>query len=94
MYLVYSKGGSEDLQSLRYPVLLEILDSPATFNQNSAESRKRPESSSPEKLKARNQQKYSRPASNTQQTLPAGEDEYKEEQFEQMLDKDDDEDNG
>ncbi len=45
-------------------------------------------------MKARNQQKYSRPASNTQQTLPAGEDEYKEEQFEQMLDKDDDEDNG
>lgn len=82
------------MQSLKYAVLFDALD--GTRDTKSAESRKRPESSSPEKLKARNKEKYSseKPA---EEPLPAKveeeDEDYKEEQFEQMLDKDDSEPN-
>jgi hypothetical protein len=45
------------MQSLKYTALFDVLD--GIKDTKSIESRKRPESSSPEKLKARNKEKYS-----------------------------------
>ncbi len=56
MYWGYSRGG-EDIQAVRYQVLLDAVDGYAM--KGSAEGRKRPESSSPAQLKARNKEKYS-----------------------------------
>jgi hypothetical protein len=44
--------------------------------------RKRPESSSPEKLKARNMEKFSPPSTEVAKEEEEEEEEYKEEQFE------------
>ena len=52
----YSRGG-EDLQAVRYQVLLDAVDGQA--GKGTGEGRKRPESSSPAQLKARNKEKYS-----------------------------------
>ena len=52
----YSRGG-EDLQAVRYQVLLDAVDGLA--GKGTGEGRKRPESSSPAQLKARNKEKYS-----------------------------------
>jgi hypothetical protein len=57
LYFVYSRGG-EDIAALKYGVLFEILDGQHR-DTKSVESRKRPESSSPAQLKARNKEKYS-----------------------------------
>jgi hypothetical protein len=74
-YLVFTRGGGEGTQQMRYGVLFELLDGrmstavggsmgPASLG-TSTDSKKqtigggRPESSSPEKLKARNKEKYS-----------------------------------
>jgi hypothetical protein len=93
LYYVYSRGG-EDLASLRYQVLFDLLDSPP---KSADPSRKRPESSSPAQLKARNKEKYSLEGAGSAQkespSAPEDEEEYKEEQFEEMLDKDDEEEN-
>jgi len=72
LYLVYSKGGSENLEQLRYGVIFDLIENrlsvaaigagPASLG-TSTESRKRPESSSPEKLKARNKQSIIPPPS-------------------------------
>jgi hypothetical protein len=98
----YSRGG-EDLQAVRYQVLLDAVDGQAGKGANAGEGRKRPESSSPAQLKARNKEKYSLEGSGNakgsgekEERSPEGaadeeEEDYKEEQFEQMLDKDDDE---
>jgi hypothetical protein len=98
----YSRGG-EDLQAVRYQVLLDAVDGQAGKG-TGGEGRKRPESSSPAQLKARNKEKYSLEGSGgnakggKEEQSPEGaaeeEEDYKEEQFEQMLDKDDDEAGG
>ena len=54
----YSRGG-EDLQAVRYQVLLDAVDGQAGKGTAAGEGRKRPESSSPAQLKARNKEKYS-----------------------------------
>jgi hypothetical protein len=72
-YIVYTRGGGEGTHRMKYGVLLDLLDNrfqsiqrgstsngPASLG-TSTESRKqqnRPESSSPEKLKARNREKF------------------------------------
>ena len=57
LYVVYSK--SESLEQLRYGALFDLMEGRLSLGGQSlgasTESRKRPESSSPEKLKARNQ---------------------------------------
>ena len=53
LFLVYAKG--ENLEQLRYGALFDLIESRLSGSLGaSTESRKRPESSSPEKLKARN----------------------------------------
>ncbi len=58
LYVLYQK--SESLDKLRYPVLFDLLDGklPGLNATSSEGGRKRPESSSPEKLKARNKEKF------------------------------------
>jgi len=58
-YVIYQK--SESIEKLRYTVLFELIDGKVPgLNATSSEGgRKRPESSSPEKLKARNKEKFS-----------------------------------
>jgi hypothetical protein len=58
-YVVYQK--SESVEKLRYSVLFDLLDGklPGLNATSSEGGRKRPESSSPEKLKARNKEKFS-----------------------------------
>jgi len=58
LYIVYQK--SESLEKMRYGVLFDLLDGklPALNATSSEGGRKRPESSSPEKLKARNKEKF------------------------------------
>lgn len=58
LYVLYQK--SESLDKLRYGVLFELLDGklPGLNATSSEGGRKRPESSSPEKLKARNKEKF------------------------------------
>ena len=55
IYSVYIK--SESSQRLRHGALFEMLDDEALLA-SASEGRKRPESSSPEKLKARNKEKF------------------------------------
>jgi hypothetical protein len=100
---------------MRYSVLFELIDHgkvPGLNAQSSEGARKRPESSSPEKLKARNKEKFSgssgtagadaeQPSDSVKVTKPAtakagakkeaagGDDDY-EQEFDQLLDKDDD----
>jgi hypothetical protein len=74
LYLVYTKSPSAD--RLRYPALFELFNDKSLMGP-STDSRRRPESSSPEKLKARNKEKV--------------EENYEEEEFEKMLDKGDEE---
>ena len=60
LYVVYQK--SESIDKMRYSVLFELIDHgkvPGLNAQSSEGARKRPESSSPEKLKARNKEKFS-----------------------------------
>jgi hypothetical protein len=88
------------VEKLRYMVLFDLIDGkiPGLNPTSSEGARKRPESSSPEKLKARNKEKFSgaNVAEAAKQTAkakiisPAAEDNY-EEEFEQLLDKDDEE---
>ena len=58
LYIVYQK--SESLEKMRYSVLFELIDGklPGLNSTASEGGRKRPESSSPEKLKARNKEKF------------------------------------
>ena len=58
LYIVYQK--SESLEKMRYGVLFDLLDGklPGLNATSSEGGRKRPESSSPEKLKARNKEKF------------------------------------
>ena len=62
IYLVYTKSGSVSSEQLKYWVLFDFLADKGQVNAGllgtSTESRKRPESSSPEKLKARNKEKF------------------------------------
>ena len=57
LFVVYSK--SESLDKMRYSALFEILDGRVSVGSTEGAQRKRPESSSPEKLKARNKDKFS-----------------------------------
>jgi len=95
-FVVYQK--SESLEKLRYAALFELIDGklPGLNATASEGGRKRPESSSPEKLKARNKEKFQaadpdaeKQAAKARKTA-AKEDDY-EEEFEQLLDKDDEE---
>ena len=74
LYAVYAKSPSAD--RLRYMALFEMVPEKSLMGP-STDSRRRPESSSPEKLKARNKEKV--------------EENYEEEEFEKMLDKGDEE---
>lgn len=58
LYILYQK--SESLEKIRYSVLFELIDGklPGLNATSSEGGRKRPESSSPEKLKARNKEKF------------------------------------
>ena len=60
IYVVYQR--SESLEKMNYQILLDLIDGKVMQGQLSVGSneggRKRPESSSPEKLKARNKEKY------------------------------------
>ena len=58
LYVLYQK--SESLEKIRYSVLFELIDGklPGLNATSSEGGRKRPESSSPEKLKARNKEKF------------------------------------
>lgn len=110
LYVVYQK--SESIEKMRYSVLFELIDHgkvPGLNAQSSEGARKRPESSSPEKLKARNKEKFSgssgtagvdaepsdsgskhkKPEPKQTKREAAGDDDY-EEEFDQLLDKDDD----
>ena len=96
---------------MRYSVLFELIDHgkvPGLNAQSSEGARKRPESSSPEKLKARNKEKFSgssgtagadaEPSDSVKVSKPAkpqkkeagGDDDNYEQEFDQLLDKDDD----
>jgi len=75
LYAVYTKSPFAD--RLRYPVLFELFQQDKSLMGPSTDSRRRPESSSPEKLKARNKEKV--------------EENYEEEEFEKLLDKGDEE---
>ena len=91
VFLLFQK--SEGLARLRYQPLFDMLEEKLLQSQFSAgsegvQARKRPESSSPQKLKARNKGKRE----NTDARAEAEEDDYAEE-FEQLLDKDDENDN-
>jgi hypothetical protein len=99
--VIYQK--SESIEKMRYSVLFEMLDGklPGLNATSSEGGRKRPESSSPEKLKARNKEKFS--ANLDSETVKQskaskggkavqGEDNY-EDEFEQLLDQDDEEGN-
>lgn len=57
-YVVYQK--SESIEKMRYSVLFDLIDGklPGLNATSSEGGRKRPESSSPEKLKARNKEKF------------------------------------
>jgi hypothetical protein len=58
LYIIYQK--SESLEKMRYSVLFDLIDGkiPGLNATSSEGGRKRPESSSPEKLKARNKEKF------------------------------------
>lgn len=106
-YVIYQK--SESIDKLRYSVLFEMLDGklPGLNATSSEGGRKRPESSSPEKLKARNKEKFSGAQIMAESNeTPAQKKDYKnsakakanvaadddyEEEFEKLLDKDDEE---
>lgn len=88
LYVVYQK--SEGIEKMRYQVFFDLIEGKLVQGQLSVGSneggRKRPESSSPEKLKARNKEKY------TAVSEPAkeqAEEDYEDEEFDQLLDKDD-----
>ena len=104
-FVVYQK--SESLDKMRYAVLFDLIDGklPGLNATSSEGGRKRPESSSPEKLKARNLEKFAgvqalqqkpsdaelaQKAASKQKGKGDTEDNY-EEEFEQLLDKDDEE---
>lgn len=76
IWAVYQR--SESLEKMNYQVLLDLVDGKVVqggLSVGSAEggARKRPESSSPEKLKARNKEKYNGAQSqNTQQSNKGG----------------------
>lgn len=98
LYVLYQK--SESLEKLRYPVLFDLIDGgklPGLNATSSEGGRKRPESSSPEKLKARNKEKFSGDnqdheiaKNKAKEAAAAVADDNYEEEFEQLLDKDDD----
>ena len=90
-FVVYQK--SESVEKLRYSVLFDLIDGklPGLNATSSEGGRKRPESSSPEKLKARNKEKFSGASEPeaTKQHEKAKKDDNYEDEFEQLLDKDD-----
>ncbi len=71
LYVIYQK--SESLEKMRYSVLFELIDGklPGLNATSSEGGRKRPESSSPEKLKARNKEKFNGSQGDTIPALPA-----------------------
>ncbi|CDW75040.1 UNKNOWN [Stylonychia lemnae] len=96
VFVLYQK--SEGLEKLSYPLLFELIEGKLLLNQMSVgsegvQSRKRPESSSPQKIKARNKGKLEEEAKQKKETAKIkNEDEQEEnyeEEFEQLLDKDD-----
>lgn len=93
LYLLYSK--SESLSKLKYQPLFDLLDGKLTQGQLSVasdtQSRKRPESSSPEKLKARNKEKFQGNQEQKKKKEENYDDDNYEEEFEKLLDKDDEE---
>ncbi|CDW71575.1 UNKNOWN [Stylonychia lemnae] len=103
IFVIYQR--SESLDKMNYPVLFDLIDGKIAAGQLSVGSndgsRKRPESSSPEKLKARNKEKYSgnqqpsegeKKSKNKAKANDEDEDDDYEEEFDKLLDKDDDED--
>lgn len=75
---------------MRYQALFDLLEGKLVQGQlsvGSHEGRKRPESSSPEKLKARNKEKFTA----GQAPQAEAEEDYEDEEFDQLLDKDDEE---
>ncbi len=62
LFVLYQK--SEGLHKLRYAVIFDLIDGkiPGLNATSSEGGRKRPESSSPEKLKARNKEKFTGPS--------------------------------
>ena len=102
IYLVYTKSGSVSSEQLKYWVLFDFLADKGQVNAGllgtSTESRKRPESSSPEKLKARNKEKFKDIQAQDKKKYSdhdeEEEEQYEKEEFEKMLDKGDDEDEG
>ena len=109
-YVIYQK--SESIDKMQYLVLFDLIEGklPGLNATSSEGGRKRPESSSPEKLKARNKEKFSgsqgtandadaakqasKASAKGGKTVPKqerdGDDNY-EDEFEQLLDKDDEE---
>eukprot|EP00347_Sterkiella_histriomuscorum_P007882 403347201 len=108
IFVIYQK--SEGLDKLKYNIVFDLIEGKLLQNQLSVgsdgtsglQARKRPESSSPQKLKARNKDKFKEEGQEKKQKAKGGnsddvdedqeEDNY-EEEFEQLLDKDDEEDN-
>jgi hypothetical protein len=61
LYVIYQR--SESLEKMKYQVFFDLIDGKVIQGQLSVgseggQTRKRPESSSPEKIKARNKEKY------------------------------------
>ena len=97
LYILYQK--SESLEKLQYGVLYDLIEGKLLQNQLSAGSeggiqgRRRPESSSPQKIKARNKEKLQQEEQKRQaktSNQEEDEDDNYEEEFEKMLDQDDD----
>lgn len=99
LFVVYQR--SESLDKMKYNVLFDLLEGKLVQGQLSVGSqeggsRKRPESSSPEKLKARNKEKYNsneQPAKVAEKEAEDEEDQeydenYEEEEFDQFIGKD------
>lgn len=92
-YLVYATYAKSDNHShgLKYDSLFDLISSSgnAAGVTASGQKRSRPESSSPEKLKARNNNKATLSKNEQEEDEEVAEQEYAEDQFEKMLDKDD-----
>ncbi len=90
-FYVFTK--SESVNKMNYKAIFDLLEEKA-LTSAAGDSRKRPESSSPEKLKARNNKFQG--ASEAEKKHQEKEDEYEddnyEEEFEKLLDKDDEDD--
>lgn len=104
LYLIFSR--SDSISKMKYPILFDLIDGKLVQTHLSQSSegmpgghRKRPESSSPSKIKARNQDKYSHGVQsmsigqnekgNVEEDEGEEEEQYEDEEFEKLLDKDD-----